>query len=106
MTVPGADVGQLSRIAELEREIEALEEAVCDLEVYLLDGYFVTLYHDPVGQYVASCPTLHTDVAEATAEEALAAVKLAVVEVQEAEAEAGLPIPPRDVETRCLDCPQ
>jgi hypothetical protein len=104
MTVAGADVRQTSRIAELERELELLEDAIAEQELYLLGGYAVAVLHDPIGQFVATCPTLHVTVAEATSEAALVALREAVAEMMGAFAENGLTIPEKDVEARCLDC--
>ena len=43
----------------LEERVEQLEEAFARQELYIVDGYIATIWQDPEGLYVASCPTLH-----------------------------------------------
>lgn len=64
-------------IAELQAEIERLEDALVSQELHVIDGFLVVTYPAD-GGYLATCPTLHASVQEATQEEALAAVREAM----------------------------
>lgn len=92
--------------AETERQNEALTEALCNQEFHVLDGYVVTVWPVGDGSYVASCPTLHVSVQEASKEEALHAVTQAAAAARNGRAHFGRPMPPRDLDQPCLDWPQ
>ncbi len=102
--VEQASVADLRReIEALELEVERLEDQLADQEFHLLDGYVVAISPVGDGTYIASCPTLHASVQEAGIEATLAGLREAVSVARSAHAAAGRPLPPKDVVARCLD---
>jgi len=96
------DVSLRARVAELEAQVESLEEALGRQEPYVLDGYVVSVWPMPDGEYLATCPTMHASVQEGSRAAALAGLREAVSAVAEAFAKRGRLLPPKDVTHRCL----
>jgi predicted RNase H-like HicB family nuclease len=99
---PAAEDAELARLraenAELEREVERLENALLDLQVSVLQGYAVALWPAGDGSFLATCPRLHASVQEDSKEEALRSLGEAMEVVKDGMAYFGDPVPPPDVE--------
>jgi predicted RNase H-like HicB family nuclease len=93
----------LSKIGELEAEVEALYASITGQEVFLLDGYVVLLSPGVDVPWVAECPTLHAATQGETFDVALANLRDAMEVAVEGRKDSGSPIPPKDTEARCLD---
>lgn len=97
------DVMELrAQIAALTEQVEQLEDALAGQEFYIVGGYIVTVWPVGDGTYIASCPTLHASVQEASRDEAIESVREAMGAVEKGFAQSGRPMPPTDVENRCL----
>ena len=99
-----------ARVAELEAEnarleaaLESAEDGLATQEFRVLAGYIVTVWPVGDGTYVASCPTLHASVQEASKQRALQSLREAASVARAAYEDAGRPLPPRDVDAPWLD---
>ena len=84
--------------AELEREVERLENCLLDLEVLVLDGYAVALWPVGNGTFIGTCPRLHASVQEDSKEETLSSLQEAMDVVREGMATVGWEVPAPDVQ--------
>lgn len=85
-----------SRIAELEAEVERLGDALVNMEVAVIDGYFVRVWQQS-GSWIAYCPTVGTVVELDSREAALAGIGEDMREMIAALVELGEPLPGKDV---------
>ena len=98
------------RLEEMAKEIERLQDALVSQEVHIVDGFLVITYPAD-GDILATCPSLHATVQEATQEEALAAVRdamelawSALISGRTAVASEVDEVAPSDKEWRCESC--
>ena len=98
------------KLADAESEIERLQDALVSQEVHIVDGFLVITYPAD-GDILATCPSLHATVQEATQEEALAAVRdamelawSALISGRTAVASEVDEVAPSDKEWRCESC--
>lgn len=101
--MPEASPRLMDHVTELEQEIQRLEDALCNQELYVINGYVVTVWPVGDGSYVGSCPTLHACAQASTLDEAIADLRDAMATAIEGRKRAGSPAPPKDVTNRCLD---
>jgi hypothetical protein len=88
--------------AELETEVERLQDALCNQEFYLVEGYIAAVWPVGDGSFIAKCPTLHAVVQEASSAAAVASLREAMDVVRVGHKGLGRPLPEEDVVTRCL----
>jgi predicted RNase H-like HicB family nuclease len=93
----------LSTIGELEAENEALWKALTETQLYVLDGYFVSISPGVDVPLVGHCPTLHAQAQGNTFDEVVADLRDAMQVALDGRAHFGSPIPPKDIEAKCLD---
>ena len=86
----------------LEEQLELLEDAFVRQELYILDGYIATVWQDPEGLYVASCPTLHASTQARTRGDVVVRLREAMSVAIQGRQSTGVPVPPKDVDARCL----
>lgn len=91
-----------AEIAELERDVEALEAALHDQDLSIIDGYIVTVWVDTSGAFVARCPTLHAVGHGASPDEAMSELRDAMEVAVEGRQANGSPIPEKDTIAKCL----
>lgn len=90
-------VGMLEKtVTELESEIEVREDALANLEVRVVDGYFVHLWQED-GCWAASCPSVGANVVLDDHDATLAGIAEDMEEMIEALAELGQPAPEKDI---------
>jgi predicted RNase H-like HicB family nuclease len=87
----------------LEVDLERAENALCRQELYILEGYLVAVWPAGDGTFIARCPTLHAVADGDSSEAAIASLREAICAVRDGHASLGRPLPPKDVEARCLD---
>ena len=88
VTLPDAAVSPSERrLHELEREVrelgdrvEQFETALSCLEIALIGGFFVKVWADPSGCWIAHCPTVRCVTQEETRDAALRAVRDEIAE--------------------------
>ena len=85
-------------IAELEREIEAIETSFASQELLVLDGYLVAVRRGINVPFAARCPKLRAIAQGETVEQTLAELREEMAFFLAYRSEAGKPIPPKDVE--------
>jgi len=92
------------RVAELEREVDALVEenhalltSFADQELRVLDGYLVAVCPGLEVPFVATCPALRAGSQGATLDEALSELRDAMDVFIAYMKETGQPVPPQDV---------
>jgi predicted RNase H-like HicB family nuclease len=86
------------RIEELEELVERFYDAIVDLQVLVIDGYFVKIWADPEdGGFVAECPTVRATSQGGTRDEALANITSGIEEMLDHLADSGHPVPAKDV---------
>ena len=95
---------QRQELGNLECEVEALEEALCNQELALVRGYIVTIYPGRNGRIIASCPTLHASVEALDRAEAVRRLGDAMSAVEGTFSANGIDLPPKDTDAKCLDC--
>ena len=89
--------------ARLEVDLDRAEDALCRQELYVLEGYLVTVWPASDDTFIARCPTLHAVADGDSTEAAIASLKEAITAVRDGHASLDRPLPPKDVEARCLD---
>jgi len=85
-------------IAELEREIEAIQTSYANQDLLVLDGYLVSVRPGLDVPFAARCPKLRAVGQGATRDEALAELREAMAFFLAYCHDAGKPIPAKDVE--------
>ena len=88
-------------IAELEKELEALNNAVAQQRLSVIDGYVVSVRADLEGGYLAHCPTLRAVAEGESAEAALQSLRDAMQASLDGHKHCGMPVPPEDTEAQC-----
>ena len=99
-----AEIADLRKlVAELEDQVEEVFTSVARQELYLLNGYMISVRPGTEAAFIARCPTLRAVAQGATFEETIADLKEAMIVSLAVYAESGEPVPPKDTEARCLD---
>jgi predicted RNase H-like HicB family nuclease len=98
---PATEDAELARLraenAELEQEVERLEDILFLQEFRVVEGYVVAVWAEEDGTFLATCNKLHATVQEDTKEQALVSVREAMTVVREGMASVGREIPVPDV---------
>lgn len=89
-----------ARIAELEEQVDRLQDAIVGMDVAIVDGYFVRVWEDD-GEWIGCCPTVGAVVQLDSREEALQGIADDTRIMLEALAELGSEPPTKDI-TRTL----
>ena len=90
-------------IAQLEGDIEALNDSVLAQESFLMMGYIVLVRPDVDGGYLADCPTLHAVSEGDSFDDVIVNIRDAMMVAIEGREHFGTPIPPRDTDAKCRD---
>ena len=90
------------KVAELEAELEEVEDSIVGEELFIMDGYLVSVRATRGGGHLAVCPTLHAATEQATQDEALKDLREAMAVAVDGRKQSGHPIPPKDTEARWL----
>jgi hypothetical protein len=85
------------RVKDLEEQVVELETTFSSLEIAIVHGYFVKVWEDPSGEWIADCPVMKCITQEPTRDEALAAMGDEIPDMTQALVDLGQPVPRRDV---------
>jgi len=95
-SAPGSPVLE-ERVKDLEEQLEEFETAFFSLGVALVHGYFVKVWEDPSGEWIAHCPTVRCVAQEDTREAVLQAIADDIEDVVQALDDLGRTVPREDV---------
>ena len=87
----------MKRIAEMEEEIECLEDILISMEMRVIDGYFVRFWKESSDSWIAYCPTVGVVVEMDSREKALEGISEGILAMVLVLAELGGVPPGKDI---------